>query len=69
MYTCRWTQKFVNKIFSWLSGYKKKIIQKMNRHTFVFFLLYVCKLHNICELKKLHATFTLLTSNNYITLL
>ena len=29
------------------------ITQKMSQHTFIFFLLYICDLHNMLELKKL----------------
>ena len=38
--------------FAWLSRYKK-MMQKMNGHTFIFFLLYICDLHNKRELEKL----------------
>ena len=39
-------------VFSWLSKYKR-ITQKMNQHTFMFFMLYLWDLHNICEKQKL----------------
>ena len=39
-------------VFSWLSKYKR-ITQKMNQHTFMFFMLYLWDLHNICEQQKL----------------
>ena len=39
-------------IFSWLSKYKK-ITQKMGENTFIFFLLYICDLHNMHEEEKL----------------
>ena len=39
-------------VFSWLSKYKRST-QKMSQHTFVFFLLYLCDLHNIREESKL----------------
>jgi len=38
--------------FSWLSNHKK-MTQKMSRSTFMFFLLYVCELHNRRENDKL----------------
>ena len=38
--------------FSWLSRYGK-MTRRMNRSTFLFFLLYMCDLHNERELKKL----------------
>ena len=39
-------------VFSWLSRYAH-ITQKMNQHTFLFFLLYLCDLHNRREFQKL----------------
>ena len=39
-------------VFSWLSRYKK-MTSKMNRHNFMFFLLYICDLHNRREIDKL----------------
>lgn len=38
--------------FSWLSRYSR-ITQKMSQHTFFFYLLYLCELHNIRESEKL----------------
>ena len=32
-------------IFSWLSRYGK-MTRKMNRHTYMFFIIYLCDLHN-----------------------
>jgi len=39
-------------VFSWLSKYSR-MTHKMSQHTFIFFLLYICDLHNMLELKKL----------------
>jgi len=39
-------------VFSWLSCYGK-ITKHMNRYIYLFFLLYICDLHNARELKKL----------------
>ena len=39
-------------IFSWLSKYKK-ITQMMGESTFMFFLLYLCDLHNMHEEERL----------------
>lgn len=39
-------------VFSWLSRYGK-MTRRMNRHTFMFFLLYIIDLHNARELEKL----------------
>ena len=39
-------------VFSWLSRYSK-MTHKMSQHIFIFFLLYVCNLHNIWELEKI----------------
>ena len=38
--------------FSWLSKYAK-ITRRMNRNTFIFFLLYIIDMHNRSELQKL----------------
>jgi hypothetical protein len=38
--------------FSWLSQYGK-MTRKMHRHTYMFFILYLCDLHNKRELEKL----------------
>ena len=38
--------------FSWLSKYSR-ITQSMSQHTFMFFVLYLCELHNIREEEKL----------------
>jgi len=40
--------------FSWFSRYGK-MTRKMNRHTYLFFILYLCELHNQRELLKLKA--------------
>ncbi len=40
-------------VFSWLSRFSR-MTHKMSQHTFMFFLLYLCDLHNIREEKKLH---------------
>lgn len=40
-------------VFSWLSRYSH-ITQKMSQHTFLFFILYLCDLHNRREVQKLH---------------
>ena len=39
-------------VCSWLLRYSK-MTQKMNRHTFILFLLYICELHNAREIEKL----------------
>jgi len=39
-------------IFSWLSRYGK-MTRKMKRHTYMFFIIYLCDLHNERELQKL----------------
>ena len=44
-------------VFSWLSKYSR-MTKHMNRTTFIFFILYVCDLHNIREEGKLkHSAF------------
>ena len=45
-------------VFSWLSCYSR-MTQKMSQHVFMFFLLYLCDLHNTHEEQKLqHAGFS-----------
>lgn len=47
--TCRLTQKCVN---NWLSHYRH-MARHMNRTSFMFFVLYICDLHNLQEEAKL----------------
>ena len=42
-------------VFSWLSRYSH-ITKKMSQHTFIFFILYLCDLHNRYEELKLIRT-------------
>ena len=38
-------------VFSWLSRYSR-MTHKMSQHIFIFFILYVCNLHNIRSFRK-----------------
>ncbi len=61
----RSTRRFVNKhLPAWLSRYKK-ISRKMNRHHFMFYLLYICNLHNQSKINQLW----LFRAYNYVIVL
>ena len=56
MYVCNLIQvdtEVCEQHFAWLSNYAK-MTRRMNRNTFMFYLLNICDFHNMREEQKLH---------------